>query len=96
MDRRRYFAYSSLGGVLWATGITVLGYSLGTVPFVSHNIEVILILIVLISVVPMVVEALRARGESRRAATAPGSGPSTDPVDSGGAASAPAPVGTDR
>jgi membrane-associated protein len=69
MDARRYLTYSVLGGVLWAAGVTLLGYWLGQFAFVKANIELILILIVVASVLPMVVEVLRAR---RHAAGTPG------------------------
>ena len=68
MDARRYFTYSVIGGVLWAAGVTVLGYWLGQFAFVRANIEVILLLIVVASVLPMVVEVLRARRHSARTA----------------------------
>lgn len=61
MDSRRYFTYSLIGGVLWAAGVTVLGFWLGQFAFVRDNIELMLILIVLLSVLPIVVEILRAR-----------------------------------
>jgi membrane-associated protein len=61
MDRRTYAIYSSLGGLLWATGVTLLGYFLGTIPVVRDNIELMLIGIVGLSVIPIVVEALRHR-----------------------------------
>ncbi len=61
MEPKRYFTYSLLGGVLWAGGVTVLGYWLGQFAFVRANIELILLLIVVISVLPIVVELVRAR-----------------------------------
>jgi membrane-associated protein len=66
MDARRYLTYSLVGGVLWAAGVTVLGYWLGQFAFVTANIELIIILIVVASVLPMVVEVLRARRQSAR------------------------------
>jgi membrane-associated protein len=65
MEPRRYLTYSVIGGVAWAAGVTVLGYWLGQFAFVKKNIELILILIVLVSVLPMVVELLRARRTGR-------------------------------
>ncbi len=62
MDRRKYWLYSSIGALLWATGVTVLGYLLGGIAFVRNHIEVMLILVVLISVIPVGVELLRSRG----------------------------------
>jgi membrane-associated protein len=61
MDRRRYFTYSVIGGVLWATGVTLLGYWLGNVKIIRDNIEAMAILIVALSVIPIAVEVLRAR-----------------------------------
>ena len=65
MDRRKFLSYTALGAVLWATGITVLGYFLGSVDFIANNLEAIALLIVLVSVLPMIVEVLRARSKRR-------------------------------
>ena len=64
MHYRTFVLYNALGGALWGTGVTVLGYFLGQVPFVKSNIEFILIGIVVLSVVPIAVELLRARSRS--------------------------------
>ncbi len=61
MDARRYLTYSFLGGVLWAAGVTLLGFWLGQFAFVRENIELMLLLIVVASVLPIVVEIVRAR-----------------------------------
>ncbi len=61
MHRREYYLYSGIGAVLWGAGVTTLGYFLGQIPFVRQNIEIMLIAIVLVSVVPVAFEFLRAR-----------------------------------
>jgi membrane-associated protein len=61
MGPKRYLTYSLIGGVLWAAGVTLLGFWLGQFEFVRANIEFLLILIVAISVLPIVVELVRAR-----------------------------------
>lgn len=66
MDPKRYFTYSVIGGVIWATGVTMLGYWLGNVPIIKQNIEVMLIAIVAVSVLPIVFEILRARTRRTR------------------------------
>jgi membrane-associated protein len=68
MPYRHFATYNAIGVVLWAGGVTWLGYALGTVPFIRSNIEVLLVLIVLVSVSPMLIEALRRRRRARRAA----------------------------
>jgi len=65
MHYRTFVRYNVIGGALWATGVTTLGYFLGQVAFVKNNIELILIAIVAASVVPIAVELIRARRRSR-------------------------------
>ncbi len=69
MNYRTFVIYNIVGGVLWGTGVTVLGYFLGQIPFVKTNIEYILIAIVAISVLPIAIELLRARLAAKRGAT---------------------------
>jgi membrane-associated protein len=66
MNFRKFITYTAIGGVLWACGVTILGYYLGNIPFIRDNIEAVLILIVLVSVIPMVVEFLLHRRRARR------------------------------
>ncbi len=61
MDRRHFFLWSFVGALLWAVGITLLGYFLGGVEFLQHNIEAALLVIVAISVLPMAFEWWRHR-----------------------------------
>jgi membrane-associated protein len=61
MDLRRYAAWSLLGGVLWAGGLTLLGFFLGQVSVVRDHVELFVLGVVVVSLVPVVVEALRAR-----------------------------------
>jgi membrane-associated protein len=65
MDRRRYFGVSVLGGVIWASGVLVAGYFLGQIPFIGNNVDLILVLIVIISIIPMVIEWARHRRQVR-------------------------------
>ncbi len=81
MNFRAYAFYSTVGGVLWAVGLTLLGWSLAGYPWVTENLEAVIIAIVLLSLVPMVVEHRRARRLARQAAAAAGP---TAAEDSGG------------
>ncbi len=78
MDRRRYFAYSTLGAVIWAGGLTALGSLLGGISVVRENVdtifaivEVVLILVVALSVAPLLLDAWRRhrRGRTSRGET---------------------------
>jgi len=67
MDRRRFFTYSFIGAFLWATGVTLMGYFLGQIAFVRNHIDIMLILIVALSLVPVAVEFLRHRRQAKTA-----------------------------
>lgn len=66
MDFRRFAKYSAIGGVIWGTGVTLLGYFLGTIPFINDNIEVALIVIVIVSWIPIVWEGYRIRRDTAK------------------------------
>jgi membrane-associated protein len=67
MDRGRFFTYSFIGAFLWATGVTLMGYFLGHVTFVRDHIDLMLILIVVLSLIPVAVEFLRHRDQTKTA-----------------------------
>jgi len=59
-----FIRFTAIGGFAWVIIVTVLGYFLGQVPFIHNNIEAALVLIVLVSMVPMLVEYLNHRRRS--------------------------------
>ena len=67
MPYRHFVSYNVIGALLWGVGITVLGYFLGQITFVHDNIEAILVLIVLVSVLPIIIEVARGWLARRRA-----------------------------
>ena len=65
MDRRRFFTWSAVGAVLWATGVTLLGYFLGQAfPVLQDKLELAVLAIVAFSVLPVVVEYVRHRRQA--------------------------------
>jgi membrane-associated protein len=65
MSFRRFMIYSAVGGAIWAVGVTLLGYYLGTVPFVANNVEVMLLAFVAVAIVPVALEYLRDRAAKK-------------------------------
>ncbi|MEA3078525.1 MAG: rane-associated protein [Actinomycetota bacterium] len=61
MPYRTFLTFNVLGGFLWACGVTTLGYFLGEVSWVRHNLELAILGIVALSLLPIAVEMLRAR-----------------------------------
>jgi membrane-associated protein len=67
MDFRKFFFFSAIGGFIWAVGVTLAGYFLGNIEFVKNNLELILILVVFVSVVPIVFEYVKHRRQRKAA-----------------------------
>jgi len=65
MDKKKYFIYSTIGGVLWATGVTLLGGLLGQIPWVAANVDTMLLFILIaiatVSIAPIAAEAIKRR-----------------------------------
>ncbi len=62
MERRRFFTWSAVGALLWTASVTLLGYFLGkSFPGLQDKLEVVILLIVAASLVPMVIEYFRHR-----------------------------------
>lgn len=68
MNYAHFATYNIVGGVAWVTIFLFAGFLFGNIPFVKHNFELVTIGIVLVSVLPMVIEFIRSRRESKRAA----------------------------
>ena len=65
MSYARFLTYNVLGGVGWVVSLTMLGVAFGQHPFVKAHFEHVIYAIVLISILPMVVEFIRARRAAR-------------------------------
>ena len=66
MSYRTYAVYTVIGGILWTAAITLLGYFLGNVDFIANNIELLVLLGVAVSVVPVLGQLFLSRRKSRR------------------------------
>ena len=70
MPYSRFLPFDLVGGVGWVTSMTLLGYFLGGIPLVRRHFEKFVVLVVVISVLPIVYHAARARFERRPAPAA--------------------------
>lgn len=61
MKWRRFTPFSVLGGLVWSTVFTLLGFFFGGIPAVQEHFELVVILILVISVLPTVIGLIRAR-----------------------------------
>lgn len=57
----KFLAYNVIGGVLWVGACTLAGFFFGNIPIVKENFSIVVLLIIVISVIPAVIEFLRHR-----------------------------------
>jgi membrane-associated protein len=67
MHWRNFVIFNILGGVCWSTLFTLLGYFFGGIPAVQEHFELVIIGIILVSVIPAVVGALKAKFGKKKA-----------------------------
>ncbi len=65
MEYGRFISYNLIGGFLWVSLFLFMGNFFGNIPFVKANFEFVIIGIILVSVLPMLVEYLKARAENK-------------------------------
>jgi len=69
MGYRRFALFNIVGGVAWVFSMTMLGYLLVTMfPATEQHIEKVIIIVVFLSLLPGIIEWLRARARAKKAA----------------------------
>jgi len=61
MNYKTFLPYDIFGGILWVSSVTIIGYFLGTIPFVEKNLEKFILGIVFISVLPMIIKIIQTK-----------------------------------
>lgn len=64
MSYGKFIAYNVIGGLLWVAICIGAGYAFGQRPFVKQNFSLVILAIIIISVLPAVIEVVRARRQS--------------------------------
>lgn len=61
MNYSNFIIYNIIGGITWVSLFLMSGYWFGNIPFVKDNFHYVVVVIVLISVVPIVLELLKKK-----------------------------------
>ena len=61
MDCKKFIYYNVTGGFVWVFGFTLLGYFFGNIPSIKENFSIVVVVIIVLSVIPILVEFIRAR-----------------------------------
>jgi membrane-associated protein len=65
MSYRRFLMFNVTGAVLWVALLTYAGFFFGNLPLVKNNLTAVILGIIVISVIPAIVEYLRAKRASQ-------------------------------
>lgn len=68
MHYSHFVGWNVAGGVTWVCLMSAVGYFLGGFPVITENIEAIMLIIIVISVLPIVISWVNAKIKARRAA----------------------------
>lgn len=60
MSWRKFTTYNVIGVIGWGTGVTLLGYFLGGIQFVSDHVTYVTLAFIVLSFIPIALEALKA------------------------------------
>ncbi|MBF0121596.1 MAG: DedA family protein [Desulfobacterales bacterium] len=61
MSYAKFIAYNIIGGILWITLFTFGGYLFGNIPIVKKNFSIVMVVIVIISVMPIIIEFIKEK-----------------------------------
>ena len=65
MSHRHFAMYNVVGALLWVLLFTYAGYLFGDLPIVQENLKLLIVAIIVLSVLPGVIEAIRHSGRRR-------------------------------
>lgn len=66
MNHRRFFVFDVIGGTCWVSSMMLTGYFLSSaIPEVDKHIHIVIVIVVLLSIMPGVIELLRNRRRKR-------------------------------
>jgi membrane-associated protein len=60
----RFLLYNIMGGTFWVVAMTLLGFFFGNIPIVKENFSFVIVVIIVISILPAVIEAFRQRRQT--------------------------------
>ena len=61
MNYKIYLAVSIISAVFWVTSLSLCGYFFGNLPFVQNNLTILIIAVILITVIPSVIIAIKEK-----------------------------------
>ena len=67
MNYFKFISYSIAGALLWSGLLVFLGYYFGNLPFIKENFSLAILAVIFISILPAIIEIIRAKFRSNLA-----------------------------
>jgi len=61
-----FISFNVIGGIAWVFLFSLAGFFFGNIPSIKHNFSIVIIAIILISVVPMLYEVIKAKAKNSK------------------------------
>lgn len=68
MSYRHFASFNVIGGVVWVLIFTYAGFFFGGMPFVQENLKLLIVLIIVVSILPAIIEVWRNSRKARKTA----------------------------
>lgn len=65
MEYGRFLFFNVIGAAIWVVSLAYAGYFFGNLPIVKQNLSLVIVLIILLSITPGIVEVVRAKLAAR-------------------------------
>ncbi len=59
MNYRKFLSYNIIGGIAWVGLLVFAGFLFGEIPIIKENLSLVIIIIIIISILPLIREAIR-------------------------------------
>lgn len=66
MHYGKFIRFNLIGGAAWVLLLVLVGYFFGSLPFVKNNFEIVILIIIVISLLPILVEYIRNKRKSKK------------------------------
>ena len=66
MGYKRFAAYNVIGGIVWVALFIFLGYFVGNIPWVQNNLKLLIVVIIVVSLLPGVIEYFRNKIKNKK------------------------------
>lgn len=66
MNYRSFVMFSAIGSVAWIGSLTIAGYFFGNIPIIKNNLTLMILVIIVVSFIPAVLEFIKHRRQAAK------------------------------